>query len=697
MVLQSPIYKAPSISKMGKKSSPLNSSTQKIESAVKSPKLKSSKMSFAKGLGESFIKPESLKGPDTSEVEGLSSIASTLTETNSILVEIQKQLELDFSSRIAERKQKLADSKKDIRKKKLSAKESFVEKGKGLLKPIKEFSQKALQPIRSIFDKILDFLALVGVGFVVNNLWGFLKDEKNREKIVEIFAFLKTYWKEILVAIVGIKLINSIVGFIGFGTLLYKIGAKLVSVAWRILTGGKKPGAPPGTKPTPPGTTKPSTPSSKSGTLQSASRGRPVAPRTGAGTILGPGGKPIMGSGIDAYKGGTGAKAPTFPKPGQGIPKPGGGLKLPPGLGRAGGILSRFGPLLSKALAPLLVLDGILTAKEIVNPNDNIITNLMDLGTLTGNALQSDPFRRTLTEPRGDISTMAEGSSEFISWKRNDKKNRRILAERKVADSERYLREKATVIKKYPSTARFYDNPDPLNKFNLKPPGYSEGGSIFKRVKGTVGGTGSGDKDTVKALLAPGEEVVRSSAANLFRPLLKDINDNAGRMWTSFTTAIRKQDENNILQEEVNKKFEDTLKLFNEEITKILNERKQKKLDELAEKLRAAGGGSGSGRGGPMRVEPAPVIKPKTKTPSKSIQTYRRGRGGGSTPSGNSEGTGNVTVLNNTQPMLNLANQSPEPIETESTEKSQVTITISSTDDSNPYIMNSYVNYGIDV
>ena len=224
--------------------------------------------------------------------------------------------------------------------------------------------------------------------------------------------------------------------------------------------------------------------------------------------------------------------------------------------------------------------------------------------------------------------------------------------------------------------------------------GYSEGGSIFKRVKGTVGGTGSGNKDTVKALLAPGEEVVRSSSANLFRPLLKDINDNAGRMWNSFTTAIRKQDENNILQEEVNKKFEDTLKVFNKEITKILNERRNKKLKELAN----ISGGSGKG-GASMRVAPASAIKTKTKTPSKSIQTYRRGRGGSasSRTGGESGGTGNVTVLNNTQPALTLANENPEPIETESTERSQTSITISSTDESNPYIMNSYVNYGIDV
>ena len=61
MVLQSPIYKAPSIPKMGKKSSPLSSSSEKIESAVKGPDLKTSKMSFIQGLGISIITAESLK------------------------------------------------------------------------------------------------------------------------------------------------------------------------------------------------------------------------------------------------------------------------------------------------------------------------------------------------------------------------------------------------------------------------------------------------------------------------------------------------------------------------------------------------------------------------------------------------------------------------------------------------------------
>ena len=62
--------------------------------------------------------------------------------------------------------------------------------------------------------------------------------------------------------------------------------------------------------------------------------------------------------------------------------------------------------------------------------------------------------------------------------------------------------------------------------------GFSEGGS--------VGGRGSGVVDSVRAMLAPGEEVIRTASAMLFRPLLKDINDNAGRLWGTFTLAVQK-------------------------------------------------------------------------------------------------------------------------------------------------------------
>jgi len=59
----------------------------------------------------------------------------------------------------------------------------------------------------------------------------------------------------------------------------------------------------------------------------------------------------------------------------------------------------------------------------------------------------------------------------------------------------------------------------------------------------------------VSAMLAPGEEVIRTASARLFRPLLKDINDNAGRLWTAFSMGINKLLMVSKYQDDVNKEF----------------------------------------------------------------------------------------------------------------------------------------------
>jgi len=713
VAIQSQIYKAPSLPKMGKNSSPLNSSSQKIDSVVKGPKLKTSKMSFVKGLGISIITAESLKTVEkpvisTNTLKIVDKIVlkpekskgSELAETNSILVEIQKQLALDFAARIEERKDKLATEKKKIRTKKLGEKEKFVEKGKGLLKPIAEFGKKALQPIKGIFDKILDFLTLVGVGFVVNNLWEFLKDEKNREKIVEIFAFLKTYWKEILVTLVGIKLIQSIVGFIGFGTLLYAIGAKLVAVAARILGKGPKPPAPAPPAPAPPASVpKPKPPKSIPRPI------KPVLPGSDGSIINPTTGKPFQSQ----LAGTTSGRGPSIPKPGQGITP-----KVNPNPGINPGIMKNLlNPANLKSLAVGLAGMGIgvvadLSGQFAIDYTFDRIEESQDKGFAEywANASQEkkeEKSGRLIAEIKKELDFQ---QSPLHLTDKILKGGGRTLSEFKVTKNLQRLK-----VLGYSNLADGIDLPDYAKEVR----GYSKGGSIFKRVKGTVSGTGSGNKDTVKALLAPGEEVIRTSSSNLFRPLLKDINDNAGRMWNSFTTAIRKQNENNILQEEVNEKFEGTIKLFNDEIIKILNERKKDKLKELEKRTREAAqntpGGNGNGgerKSGPSRPIQFPVIEfdsnnPPGESPITSVPPIvvvpkpSPDIGGYRGASRNGGGTSQVSVINNTQPGITLANQSPEPIETESTERSQTSINISSTDSSNPYIMNSYVNYGIDV
>lgn len=126
--------------------------------------------------------------------------------------------------------------------------------------------------------------------------------------------------------------------------------------------------------------------------------------------------------------------------------------------------------------------------------------------------------------------------------------------------------------------------------------GFSQGGS--------VGGRGSKNVDSVSAMLAPGEEVIKTDSAMLFRPLLKDINDNAGRLWGTFTLAIEKLLGVVSRQQELAQDFGDAIQQFDrfieqEKARKILNSE--------------TGGGTGGGRMG-IKVPNIKPMKPKSGT-----------------------------------------------------------------------------------
>jgi hypothetical protein len=116
----------------------------------------------------------------------------------------------------------------------------------------------------------------------------------------------------------------------------------------------------------------------------------------------------------------------------------------------------------------------------------------------------------------------------------------------------------------YQKNIRFGMTSDEMNQaigegFNSLGSAMSAGG--FSRG-GTVPGKGSGFVDSVRAMLAPGEEVIKTTSAMLFRPLLKDINDNAGRLWTVFSQAVMKLISVSDRQKEVSEQFSKVIKDF---------------------------------------------------------------------------------------------------------------------------------------
>ena len=132
---------------------------------------------------------------------------------------------------------------------------------------------------------------------------------------------------------------------------------------------------------------------------------------------------------------------------------------------------------------------------------------------------------------------------------------------------------------------RMYAN-NPVEKVNVQPE------TQFRSKGGTVFGSGSQTVDSVPAMLAPGEEVIRSSAANLFRPLLKDINDNAGRLWKQFTEATINQEKINAVTRRSNRVFKDLITEFTELFDEEKREISKKKRKERAKTNPPSGGGS---------------------------------------------------------------------------------------------------------
>jgi len=131
--------------------------------------------------------------------------------------------------------------------------------------------------------------------------------------------------------------------------------------------------------------------------------------------------------------------------------------------------------------------------------------------------------------------------------------------------------------------------------------GMSTGGTVKKynfnplvRLSqgGSVGGRGSGAVDTVPAMLAPGEEVIKTSAARLFRPLLKDINDNSGRLWSTFSAGVKEMLAGNAILKDIMINLTKNLSDFKKQLDDFTFELKLKNLDEG----KGGGGGYSYGR-----------------------------------------------------------------------------------------------------
>ncbi len=145
----------------------------------------------------------------------LNQLHGVLTETTTILEDIGNALALDFANRIAEAKKAEDNLKLQISRKRFKEEESSIEQSsKRVGNIITATASKMMTPFKGIFDKILEFVGIIGAGIGTNVVFGWLTDEQNQAKIGKFFNILVKNWKWIagtIGVLVGAKLVADLV------------------------------------------------------------------------------------------------------------------------------------------------------------------------------------------------------------------------------------------------------------------------------------------------------------------------------------------------------------------------------------------------------------------------------------------------------------------------------------------------------
>ena len=488
------------------------------------PKLKRSSFSFI-GAGRAKV----ASGLKVEKAD----IGTQLDETNRILVEIQKQLSLDFANRIVEKRQALKSYKTQVSRQRAASKESAIEamrnSGAGFLKVV----DKVVTPVKGIFQRILDFFSIILTGLLVNNAFKWLENPANRAKLEKFFNFVVKHWKELL-ALYGTYKLIKIVGALKMIADLFKKPPKWPGGGGK---GGGKGGGPSG--PTGCGAI-----AACGGSILKVIKDNAFAIAAilaGAlGTFFQPlTGRPAIGKPVGA---------PVAPAPFD--PTKDFSYYAAQGMTR-----SQWNKLRMQnfnAFEGGTDVSGIRKNPELSAFIYGAVISVLAGGglLLRSGASSSVPTRvaTQLAKPQG-ASGIAKKTQDAALQKTLDRARQRLIGSQvEVGSGIRNFSRNST---------------------GGTIPGLSGGG--------TVGGTGSGFVDSVSAMLAPGEEVIRASAAMLFRPLLKDINNNAGRLWTSFSGAIVTLMRSNNELEGGIRSLKEQLVVFKKQLDDFINQEKLKK------------------------------------------------------------------------------------------------------------------------
>lgn len=681
-------FTAPSIPstnkpKLSKKtiSSPLMRGALNLNSATQSPKLRVSKFSFL-GKKEQNTQETLKLEASTGLNENTSKVEETLIETNNILVEIQKQLSFDFAMRVAEEKELIKKIRTEDQKRKVSEEENRLEGLKKVDNKVKGIFSKITAPAKSIFDKIKEFFGILLAGIVTSKAFEWLKDENNRTTLDTIFQWISKLFVPVLIAVVGYKAFKWLRRIFRVARWFWRLPGRLIGLVTKIgrwtgiIKGGSKAG-----------TTATQVSKTATATVDAAMKAKNKAAIDQARKKLA---EEILNKNL-SYKATN--------------------ITLPSG-GRAEIQVTREAAekLLSKANWWQKSMNAIGGAwnkmnswmddltKKIVEPIIKfVLPNLpAPVQRKVTQAVVKKGFKRFLPYANmlfavpeaigramsGDVEgalLSAAGAIPIVGW------GALALDIYRSVDPEGYTKNIRRGMEQEDMDNLILDGLSAIGEFSATGYGaWSKGGTIpgnpvYASSGMTVHGRGSGFIDSVRAMLAPGEEVIRTTSAMLFRPLLKDINDNAGRLWKQFSQAVRKLFSLSDEQLKVSQEFSKVLTSFENSVKKA-------KQDELLEKSKNARSNDYRGGFGNLRMSGmnnSTVMSNKTNfkpRPNQNIKISNLNQNSG----------GNMTVL----PMI-LPEIAPNPPTVPEAPQIPESMTISSVDELNPYPLINLDLYGI--
>ena len=541
----------------------------------KSPKLRQNKISAAKisplksfKIDTDVLRAPSIPGPGEG-VKEPNLILRELVETNTILREVQKQLAIDFANRILEKEKDLKLQKSLLAKRRRRDKEDSIEGKIGKdTSFLKKSFDKVTKPIKGIFDRIKDFLTALALAITASAAFDWLKDPANREKLENFFNWVGEHWKWIVGIIAGGLLLKGLLDILG------AIGG--IAALTRGLGLGRRG-------------------------IGNPLNCFPVAdcgPVWATATVFALN-SAIIAAAIKAWPFLKGLKGQTFDLP-DWVTNPG---KVP--------VFATAFNALKK------VVDGIDTrVGDLATDVANVTAGVFSGSVL--DALASEMLQRFITNPA--IATRAWVTSMVDATMTQAKKTWSQIVGIKEA-VQLYLKERLTAVGEW---LQAWEPPKIEVDWNdlggkLEGLAWTVVGILFKDILGGIGKLLLGDLlpaaakgGTVSDILARqefakggpvrkkkpcckscmgfsagkfdeggktkgpshaqggipievegGEFITKASSVNpLTEPLLRDINDNGARMWTSFAGAVEKQGQNNLKQMEINNDFSDFLKKY---------------------------------------------------------------------------------------------------------------------------------------